>query len=119
MSSAGYTKKLRDQLRHLEIPWPPQIGFTEQKIGQRRLQPEQLCTGTIESAAGTRDRHGVLFTISHPDWEGKVRPTTTVPDKLPAAEVLAANLLKTAQEFVGKTVEQLGETDVTDLLERC
>ena len=111
--------KLKDQLKKLGIPWPPQIGLDEQIIGERKLQPEQLCMGTIKNAVGMKDRHryGVLFTVSHPGWKGNVRPTTMVGDKLPAAKLLAANLLKIAQEYAGKTVEQLGEADVTADLE--
>ncbi len=116
MSHAEYAKKIRYQLKTLGIPWPPQKGLTKREVGQRELQPEQLCAGKIEKAVMTQDRCGVLFTLSHPDWEDQVTATIVVPDKLQA---LAANLLKTAQAFVGKTVEQLGEEDVTSDLARC
>jgi len=106
--------KLKDMLRELGGMWPPQKGTTEAKVGRREIQPEQLCAATIVNAVETRRRCGVLLTVSHPEYpEGHVHATIIAPDGLSRSNLLATNLAEAALGFVGKTVEQLGEADVT------
>ena len=78
------------------------------------LRQESFCnTAIVKSVVELRDRCGVLIDVSHPDYpEERVSGVVIVSSK-----PLAANLLKTAQQALGRSVEELGDTEVTaDLL---
>jgi hypothetical protein len=104
---------LRDKERNLSI-WPPLWGLMEVNYGREspNLRQDQFCAeARIQKIARLRDRDGVRIFVSHPDYLGELVGTTTARTK-----ELADNLLTTAEQFRGKTVEELGEAEVTSEL---
>ncbi len=57
------------------------------------------------------DRTSVVINVKHPECDTGVTGTIVVRS---GDKQLAGNLLQTAQKFLGKTVEELGEAEVTD-----
>jgi len=53
----------------------------------------------------------VVINVKHPEYDTGVTGTIVVRS---GDKQLAGNLLQTAQKFLGKTVEELGEAEVTD-----
>jgi hypothetical protein len=114
--------KLKD---HPKFP-PKQywvLGRTERQKGQNRLidypNMSQAVILNVEKlrqhqlgAPSSLDQRSVVIHAENSEDVTEMTGTTillSVPDKM-----LATNLLQTAQKFLGKTVEELRDSDVTD-----
>jgi hypothetical protein len=109
--------KLRDHPKlnpNLWVQW----GMTEQKQGQHgpinhpNMRQEQFGKEAVILKVWSEplpNHSSVVINVKHPEYSTGVTGSITVLDKK-----LASNLLQTAQKFIGKTVEQLGEAEVTD-----
>lgn len=77
------------------------------------IRQDTFCkAATIEKAVELRDRCGVLIDVTHPEYPGE-RICGVV---IVATKPLAASVLRTIQAALGKSVEELGDTEVTDEL---
>lgn len=97
------------KLSSMWVKW----GFVEQKQGREHpnMRQEQFCKeAVILKVVELRDRTGVMIDVKHPEYvTEQLTGNIIVRDKQ-----LAGNLLQTTQEFLGKTIEELGEAEVTD-----
>jgi len=110
--------------KHLWVQW----GMTERKQGQHgpidhpNMRQEQFCKEALIlnveplrehqlGAPTSLDRTSVVINVKHPEYDTGVTGTIVVRS---GDKQLAGNLLQTAQKFLGKTVEELGEAEVTD-----
>jgi hypothetical protein len=95
--------KLKDNPK---IIWPPH-GFKYDRAHPNR--PEDFAQqATIDSAVELHDQCGIRLDV---ETNGG---SLTFREDTPENRKLANNLLKVAERFRGKTVEQLGEAEVSD-----
>jgi hypothetical protein len=96
--------------------WPPFWDLAEWKSGRPRPNERAEEFGrsaTIDRSVELIDRCGVLIFVNHPEYKGEgLSGVIIVPSK-----ALASNLARTVKQFLGKTIAQLGEAEVNDLLE--
>jgi hypothetical protein len=99
--------------KHLWVQW----GFTERKpgpINHPNMRQEQFCKEAVILKVWSEalpNHSSVVINVRHPEYPTGVTGTIIVRS---GDKKLASNLLQTAQEFLGKTVEELGEAPVTD-----
>jgi hypothetical protein len=114
MITEELTMKLKDHPK-LSPRYLVLWGFTEQKpgpINHPNMRQEQFCKEAVILKVWSEplpNHSSVVFNVKHPKYPTGVTGSITLSDKQ-----LASNLLQTAQEFLGKTVEKLDEAEVTD-----
>jgi hypothetical protein len=95
--------------------WPPKWGAQEVQRGREHpnIRREEFARlAIIECAVVLRDQCGVLLNVSHPEYSGRVSGTLCFLAETAKNRTLAKNLVKVAELFRGKTVEELGEAEV-------
>jgi hypothetical protein len=101
--------------------WPPHWGFQQSKYGREHpnsKREEFARQATINSAIERHDLCGVILHVNHPKYAREiVIGTLWFPHDTPANRKLARNLAKVVEGFRGKTVEELGECEVSDYLD--